>query len=223
MSFSDIFNEEIINGFVSDISTAQILSVLSIALILGLYIFMIYRLKTKSTFYAQDFNIVLAALPIVTSGIVLAMQSSVVISLGMVGALSIVRFRNAVKNSLDLLFLFWSISVGIVCGAGIFDIAIYVSATVTMIIFVLDLIPLAKKPMLLVINAKSPEDEVFISNLLKDLTSNYKIKSRSVSTSGLDLVVELRTKQEKRIIDECYKNKNIINANLLSYDGERKF
>lgn len=104
MTFEDVIKDSILNGFNSDISTADILVVLGISLILGLYVYEVYRLKSKSTFYSKDFNNTLACLPIVTSGIVLAMQSSVVISLGMVGALSIVRFRNAIKSSLDLLF-----------------------------------------------------------------------------------------------------------------------
>ena len=118
MSFRDVIKKSVLEGFVqSDIGTVAVLVTLGITTLLALYIYYIYRLSSRSAFYSRDFNKTLALMPVVTAAIVLAMQSSIVISLGMVGALSIVRFRNAVKDPMDLLFLFWSISVGIVCGA----------------------------------------------------------------------------------------------------------
>ena len=102
MSFNDVIKKSILEGFNIDISIEKIIVTLLFAVVLGIYVFFIYKFKSKKSFYSKDFNAVLAGLPIITSAIVLAMQSSIVISLGMVGALSIVRFRNAVKNPLDL-------------------------------------------------------------------------------------------------------------------------
>lgn len=222
MTFEDVIKDSILNGFNSDISTADILVVLGISLILGLYVYEVYRLKSKSTFYSKDFNNTLACLPIVTSGIVLAMQSSVVISLGMVGALSIVRFRNAIKSSLDLLFLFWSISIGIICGAGIFDIALIMSLVITILLFTLDLIPNKKASLLLVVNAKdvNAEDEIR-TTVNKYAKSN--IKSKNLNNSGIDMIFEIRTKNEKQLVNDLSTIEGVLNINLLAHDGERKF
>ncbi len=150
------------------------------------------------------------------------MQSSVVISLGMVGALSIVRFRNAIKSSLDLLFLFWSISIGIICGAGIFDIALIMSLVITILLFTLDLIPNKKASLLLVVNAKdvNAEDEIR-TTINKYAKSN--IKSKNLNNSGIDMIFEIRTKNEKQLVNDLSTIEGVLNINLLAHDGERKF
>ena len=115
-NFSDIFKKSFLEGFTGgDISTGRIAATLAVTALIALYIFVIYRVVTRKTFYSKTFNISLVALAVVTSAIILAMQSNLVISLGMVGALSIIRFRTAIKDPMDLVFLFWSISVGIRC------------------------------------------------------------------------------------------------------------
>ena len=114
MSFIDEIRVSILQGFETDITTTKIIVTLLFSFIIGVIIYFIYKYKTKSSFYSKDFNVTLIGLPVITAAIVLSMQVNIVVSLGMVGALSIVRFRNAVKNQLDLLFLFWSISVGII-------------------------------------------------------------------------------------------------------------
>ncbi len=117
MSFNDVIKNSVLEGFAStDITPAALAVVLGITTLLGVYLYVVYRLASRNAFYSRDFNKALALMPVITAAIVLAMQSSIVISLGMVGALSIVRFRNAVKDPMDLVFLFWSISIGIVAG-----------------------------------------------------------------------------------------------------------
>lgn len=111
------------------ITLENTIMVLGIACILACYIFVVYRLVTKKIFYSKSFNIALAVIAVVTAAIILAVQSSIVISLGMVGALSIVRFRTAVKEPMDLCFLFWSIAVGICCGARVMEVCIYLICT----------------------------------------------------------------------------------------------
>ena len=118
MSFRDIFKKSFLEGFASTvITTSTVVVALGIACALALYIFFVYRIVTRKTFYSKNFNISLAGVTVITTALILTMQSSVVLSLGMVGALSIVRFRTAIKDPMDLMFLFWSISVGIICGA----------------------------------------------------------------------------------------------------------
>ena len=220
MSFNDIIKSSILEGFDTDVSTEKIIVTLLFAIILGIYIFFVYKYKSKSSFYSKDFNAVLATLPIITAGIVLAMQSNLVISLGMVGALSIVRFRNAVKNSMDLLFLFWSISIGIICGASLYEIAIILSVATTILLFVMDLIPNKKKSLLLIINANNTNIEKKLIPIIKENTSSYTIKSRNISKDKVDLIVEVRSKNELELVNKCSKLKNIVSVNLLSHDGE---
>lgn len=177
MSFSDVIKKSVLEGFTqSDNGTVTIVVTLGVTSLIALYIYAIYRLASRSAFYNRDFNKTLALMPIVTAGIVLAMQSSIVISLGMVGALSIVRFRNAVKDSMDLLYLFWSIGVGIICGARLFEIAVVVSLAVTALIFLLDLVPAAKPPYLLVINSTDAEIDTALNQLLNRYAKGARIK-----------------------------------------------
>lgn len=136
MSTNDIIKKSILESFNSDITNTTIIISMVITILIALYIYAIYRLCSNKNFYSKDFNKTLAIMSVITAAIVLAMQSNLVISLGMVGALSIVRFRNAVKNPLDLLFLFWSISVGIICGASLYQVAIIMSLAVTILFII---------------------------------------------------------------------------------------
>ena len=223
MSIKDIIKDSFLEGFNTDITTAKIAVTFLVTAVIGIYIFFVYRFKSKSNLYSKDFNNVLAVLPVVTGAIVLSMQSNIIISLGMVGALSIVRFRNAVKSSLDLLFLFWSISIGIICGAGIYEIAIILSIVLTIVLLSFDYIPTRNGSLLLVVNADDINIENKLNKILKQYSKNYVIKSRSISKNNIDLIIELRSKEEKKIISELSKEEHILNVNLLSHDGERRF
>ena len=140
MTFKDIFKKSFLEGFAgSEINLTTIIVALAVASALALYIFLTYRIVTRKTFYSKNFNISLAGITVITAALILTMQSSVVLSLGMVGALSIVRFRTAIKDPMDLMFLFWSISVGIICGAGLAQIAVILSIVVTVGVFILDI------------------------------------------------------------------------------------
>ena len=168
MGFQDVFKKSFLEGFGGmDITTGKIAATLAVTILLALYIFFIYRLVTRKVFYSKSFNISLAALSMITAAIILAMQSNLVISLGMVGALSIVRFRTAIKDPMDLVFLFWSISVGIICGAGLFEVALITSVAVTVCILALDLLPVAKAPMMLVVNSTKMDGEEEILGVVK--------------------------------------------------------
>ena len=140
MNFNDAIKKSVLEGFsYADMSNAKIFTTLIITFLIAVYIFIVYKKVTKSAFYFKNFNISMAIISVVTAGIILAMQSSIVISLGMVGALSIVRFRTAIKDPMDLLFLFWSIGTGIICGAGLYKIAVILAVLVTIGLLILDL------------------------------------------------------------------------------------
>ncbi len=142
MTFKDAIRNNLFQGFSGiDMTGAEIIITMAVAFVLAMYLFTVYRIITRNSFYSKNYNITMAAISLVTCGIIMAMQSSLVISLGMVGALSIVRFRTAIKEPIDLLFLFWSIGTGIICGTGLYKIAVIVAACVTIAILVMKLIP----------------------------------------------------------------------------------
>lgn len=223
MSFNDAIKKSVLEGFsYSDLSTTKILTTLLITFLIAVYIFMVYKMVTRSAFYFKSFNISMAVISVVTAGIILAMQSSIVISLGMVGALSIVRFRTAIKDPMDLLFLFWSIGTGIICGAGLYKIAVILAVLVTVGILILDLMPIRVSPYLLIINAQSKENEDEITAVIKEMAGAYKMKSKNITSSGMDLILEVKTKKEKELLDRLSEMKGIIAVSLLEHDGEVK-
>ena len=224
MSFKDIFKKSFLEGFSgTEITAATIVVALVVASALALYIFLAYRVMTRKTFYSKNFNISLAGITVITAALILTMQSSVVLSLGMVGALSIVRFRTAIKDPMDLMFLFWSISVGIICGAGLAQVAIILSVVLTIGILVLDKFPVARAPMILVINASDIDVEADVTTVIAEYDKHYKVKSRNISEHTLDLVFELRTSQGGELVRRMMKVRCVTSASLLSHDGEVTF
>ena len=221
MGFQDILKKSFLEGFTSaEISTTSVVVVFAVTACLGLYIFGIYRIVSRRSFYSKSFNISLVALALVTAAIILAIQNSVVISLGMVGALSIVRFRAAIKEPMDLVFLFWAISVGIICGAGLFEIAVIASVAITVLILGLDMIPVAKAPLLLVVNAVDAQMDAVILDTIRKYTKSYTVKSHNVTKNGMDMIVELRVKEGQGLVKELAGMEKISMVSLLSHDGE---
>ena len=151
------------------------------------------------------------------------MQSSVVLSLGMVGALSIVRFRTAIKEPMDLMFLFWSISVGIICGAGLAQVAVILSVVMTLGILILDRLPVARAPMIFVVNADNFDAEDAVVETVRKYAKHYRIKSRNLAENSLDLVLELRTDEGGKLVREVMGLAGVTSASLLAHDGEVTF
>lgn len=221
MNFSDIFKKTFLEGYSSTEMTTDMVAVaLLLTAAIGLYIYLVYRIVTRRSFYSKSFNISLVALALITAAIILTIQSSVVISLGMVGALSIVRFRTAIKDPLDLVFLFWAISVGIICGAGLFEVAVTTSVMVTVLILILELLPVSKAPMLLVVNADSMDVETELIGIIRKFTRSYKVKSRNLTKSGMDMVLELRVKNGGGLVKEIGGMDAVHSVSLLSHNGE---
>ncbi|MBQ0110760.1 MAG: DUF4956 domain-containing protein, partial [Oscillospiraceae bacterium] len=181
MNFNDIFKKSFLNAiYTGDVSLNKIIVVIAVSCVFAAYIFLVYRLLTRKTFYNKNFNISLAANTVIVAAIIMTIQSSIVISLGMVGALSIVRFRTAIKDPMDLTFLFWSISVGIICGAGLPGIALVTSAVLTVGILILNAIPVAKTPLLLIINANNKGIREQIIKAVSENTKIYHIKAQTM-------------------------------------------
>ena len=224
MSFTDAIKKSVLEGFdAGNLTTSHIVVVLGVAVALGLFIYAVYRTTTKSGFYNRSFNKSLAVMPVITAGIMLAMQSNLVISLGMVGALSIVRFRNAVKDSGDLAYLFWSISMGIIAGAGLFEIAIVLSLCVTILVVVLDLLPTFKAPCILVVSADNTAEETAVMGIVKEFAPKAKIRSRNITKNGTEWIVEMQTKEEEKMVKAVAAAGGVISVNLMTHDGEVRF
>ncbi|MCI7036549.1 MAG: DUF4956 domain-containing protein [Treponema sp.] len=221
MSFKDVFKKSFLEGFTRyDATPENILIVFAISSFFALYIFFAYRILTRRTFYSKSFNISLPALVLITAGIILTIQSSVVVSLGMVGALSIVRFRTAVKDPMDLVFLFWAISTGIICGAGLAQIACVLCFVLTIVLVVFDKIPVGRSPKVLMVSGSSHDVEARVIDTLEKYCRFYSVKSRAFASSRIDMVVELRTNKESELIREIAGLENVTSSTLLAHDGE---
>lgn len=221
MNFKDVFKKSFLEGFTRyDATPENILIVFAISSFFALYIFFAYRILTRRTFYSKSFNISLPALVLITAGIILTIQSSVVVSLGMVGALSIVRFRTAVKDPMDLVFLFWAISTGIICGAGLAQIACVLCFVLTIVLVVFDRIPVGRSPKVLMVSGSSHDVEARVVDTLEKYCRFYSVKSRAFASSRIDMVVELRTNRESELIREIAGLENVTSSTLLAHDGE---
>ncbi|SKB87462.1 protein of unknown function [Lachnospiraceae bacterium] len=222
MNFSEIFKHSFLQGFSGqDIGTTQIVTALLITCAISVYIFFVYRAVTRKTFYSKNFNISLVAVAIITAAIILTIQSSLVVSLGMVGALSIVRFRTAVKEPMDLAFLFWAISIGIMCGAGMTEVAIISSLVLTVMIVLLEYVPVGKVPMILVVNMTNDDKtDADLENAIKNNSAFSKVKSRNITSAGVDVVYEVRTKDEKALAKAVAAVQGVYSSSVLQHDGE---
>ena len=219
-----IFRKSFLEGYASaDITVESVLIALAITFLIGIYIFFVYRVVTRKTFYSRNFNISLVGTALVTSAIIVTIQSSVVVSLGMVGALSIVRFRTAIKDPMDLMFLFWSISIGIICGAGFAVFAVLLSLVMTITVLGLDRLPVAKAPMILVINCTDIDAEEKVLEKVKDYVKHFSVKSRNLTSTTLDLTIELRTDAGGKLVRELIGLEGVSSAHLLQHDGEVTF
>jgi uncharacterized membrane protein YhiD involved in acid resistance len=220
MKFSDIFKSD----FLENLGTASIPSMILsmvLALLLGLFIYFVYRRSFKGVLYSSSFAITLVALTLVSTLVILAVSSNVVLSLGMVGALSIVRFRAAIKDPLDLAFLFWSIAVGIVLAAGMIPLAIIGSLVIGAVL----LIFVNRKPMdtpyILVITCADQAAETAVDKVLAGRVRRRAIKSKTVTPEMVELNYEVRLNAgDTSFINELAKMKGVKNTVLVSYSGD---
>lgn len=224
MGFADIFKKSFLEGFsAGELGFQEILVVLFITSCLALYIYLVYRVVTKRTFYSKNFNIALAMLAVITAAIILTIQFSIVVSLGMVGALSIVRFRTAIKDPMDLVFLFWSLSVGIICGAGLTEIAILTSLIVTIGIFLLDRMPVIRVPQILIVQMQDADKEEAVLEIVKKFSKYNKVKTRNLSGKTLHMIFEVRPAEESKMVRELGEIEGMTSVSLMEHDGEVTF
>ena len=224
MNFADIFKSSFVEGYTAgNLPTKAVAMIIIVTALIAAYIFITYRLVNKKSFYNKSFNASLPALAVITAAIILTIQSNIVISLGMVGALSIVRFRTAIKDPMDLVFLFWSISVGIMCGASCFTVAIITSIVVTLGILIAEWLPIAKAPQIVLVNSSNHKSEKEILEVIKKYSSLYKVKARNLTKDHLDMAIEVRVKEEGELVSSLVELESIISASLVTHDGEVTF
>ncbi len=204
-------------------SYQRMLFALLFASLLGLYIFFVYRMVSKESFYSKSFNISLPIITVLTAAIVVAMQANLVVSLGMVGALSIVRFRTALKDPMDLAFVFWGITTGIVSGTEIYGLAVITAIIVTIGIFALDHIDLKEAPRLLVVNGENQDFEADLNRILENKGIHYTVKSRNVNKNNLDIIYEIQTDKGERLVREIGAMHSVFNASILDHDGSLRY
>lgn len=224
MSFIDIFKKSFLEGYASvRIDVAQIVVCMVVTVLAASYIFLIYRAVNKNAFYNRNFNLSLIALSVITAAVILTIQSNIVISLGMVGALSIVRFRTAIKDPMDLVFLFWSISVGIICGAGFAVVAVVASIVITVIILLIDRTPSGVPAVILLVNTSDYGTEGQIMEIVEKHCGMSKVRARNLTKDRLNMTVEVKTEEGGRLVEELMDLPSVISASLVDHDGEVTF
>ena len=220
MSFNDIFKSSFLES-VSEFSVLDTLLGMVFALLIGLFIFVIYQKTLTGVMYSSGFALTLVGLSLVTTLVIMAVTSNVVLSLGMVGALSIVRFRTAIKEPVELVFLFWSLAAGIVIGAGMIPLAVIGSAIIGVILLLFANRKIHNKPYILVLSCVSEAAEQAALDLLGQCAAHYIVKSKTVTAGGIELTAELRTKDASTaFVNQISEITGVDSATLVSYNGE---
>ena len=220
MTFNDIFKSSFLEN-VSEFSILDALIGLAVALVIGLFIFIIYKKTLTGVLYSSGFALTLVGLSLVTTLVIMAVTSNVVLSLGMVGALSIVRFRTAIKEPVEIVFLFWSLAVGIVIGAGMIPLAVIGSAIIGVILLLFANRKIHNDPYILVTNCTDENAENAVMDILGKEAEHCVVKSKTVTTTGIELTAELCTKTASTAFGNAIAQlPGVETATLVSYNGE---
>ena len=220
MNFIETIEKAFLEGYAtSDLNITTMFLCVGFTAIIALYICLIYKLVIKNSFFDRSFHLSLFGLAIVTAMVILTIQSNIVVSLGMVGALSIVRFRTAIKNPMDLVFLFWSISVGIICGAGYAMIAVIGSVVLTIGIVVFSILPGERESLVLVVNS-STYIEKAILEVVDERCSSWKVRARSIGKGNINLAIEVITKSPRKLVEAISEIDHVTSTSLVEHDGD---
>lgn len=220
MSFNDIFKSSFLEN-VSSVSILDMVVALALAFAIGVFIFLVYKKTCQGVLYSSSFGVTLIALTMITTLVIMAVTSNVVLSLGMVGALSIVRFRAAIKEPMDIAFLFWAIAVGIVLAAGLIPLAVFGSVVIGVILLIFANRKTYVRPYIVVVTCTGHEAEGKVSQLLKSKTDRIAVKSKSAQKGSLELNIEVRLKDDNTdFVNELADMEGVNSAVLVSYNGE---
>lgn len=220
MNFSDIFKSSFLEN-VGSVSILDMIITLVLSFAIGLFIFMVYKKTYNGVMYSSSFGVTLIALTMITNVLILAVTSNVVLSLGMVGALSIVRFRTAIKEPLDIAFLFWSIAVGIILAAGFLPLAVIGSVVIGTVLLVFVNKKSHLNPYMVVVSCADYEAEMAIRDFLAKQVQKSVIKSKTAQKHSIELNIEVRMKDENTdFINILSEMKGVNSAVLVSYNGD---
>ena len=220
MSFSDIFKSSFLEN-VTAVSPLDMVLTILLAFGIGLFIFFVYKKTYQGVMYSSSFGVTLIALTMITSQVILAVTSNVVLSLGMVGALSIVRFRTAIKEPLDIAFLFWSIAAGIILAAGMIPLAVIGSVIIGLILLFFVNKKSHKNPYIIVLSCVNHESEQEAMKYVNAQVERFVIKSKSAQNGLVELNMEVRLKDDNTDFINALSAMNGVNsAVLVSYNGD---
>ena len=220
MTFNDIFSSSFLEN-VTAVSLLDMVIALVLSFCIGMFIYLIYKKTYAGVMYSSTFGVTLVALTMITTFVILAVTSNVVLSLGMVGALSIVRFRAAIKEPLDIAFLFWSIAAGIVLAAGMIPLAVIGSVIIGIIILIFANRKAHTNPYIVVLQCENHDSETKATDFLKEHTSKMNVKSKSVQKGAIELNLEIRLKDAATdFMNELADMDGVRNAVLVSYNGD---
>lgn len=220
MTFKDIINSDLVTN-TAEFSAVETLLSLFFAFAIGLFILLIYKKTFSGVMYSSGFALTMLGLSMVTTLVIMAVTSNIVLSLGMVGALSIVRFRAAIKEPLEIVFLFWSIAVGIIIGAGLIPLAVIGSVIVGVVLLIFANRKAHVNPYIIVLNCSDDEGE---KNALAEIQKNVEkfiVKTKTVNRNGIEVTAEIRMKDENTgFVNSLFALPGVDNAALVSYNGE---
>ena len=220
MTFNDIFKSNFLAN-VTAVTPLDMALTIVLAFCIGIFIFFVYKKTFSGVMYSSSFGVTLVALTMITSITILAVTSNVVLSLGMVGALSIVRFRTAIKEPLDIAFLFWSIAAGIILAAGLIPLAVIGSVVIGIILLIFTNRKAHVNPYILVVRCDSQASEADATNYIGQNTEKMVIKSKSVQKGSIELNFEVRLKNDNTsFINALSDMEGVSSAVLVSYNGD---
>jgi uncharacterized membrane protein YhiD involved in acid resistance len=220
MTFKDIFKSSFLEN-VTEFSAVDVLLAMAFAVVLGGFIYFIYKKTFQGVMYSTGFGITLVGLTMVTTLVILAVTSNVVLSLGMVGALSIVRFRAAIKEPFEIVFLFWALAVGIVVGAGMFLLAVMGSLIIGVFLVLFAQKKIGIHPYILVVSCTDSSAETAVMETVKSAVARLQVKAKTVSAHGTELSIEVTLKNEETaFVSALCAIDGVSTASLVTYNGQ---
>ncbi len=220
MTFQDIFKSSFLEK-AADFAVMDFVIALTLSFVLGLFIFFVYKKIYNGVMYSAGFGVSLMSMSMITTLVILAVTSNIVLSLGMVGALSIVRFRTAIKEPMDISFLFWAIAVGIVLGAGLIPLAVFGSLFIGLILWIFVNRRTSDHPYIMIIHCSGTDGERQSSDLLRQNVKKQVLKSKTVSKGAIEMTYEVRLKNgDCDFVNRISDLTGVVSAVLVSYNGD---
>ncbi|MCL2456002.1 MAG: DUF4956 domain-containing protein [Defluviitaleaceae bacterium] len=213
----DIFNNPA-HQILTELTPVDVIKTIFVAALCGILIFLTYRFFNRSVLYSENFNLLIIMLTVITAFIIITIGSNVILTLGMVGALSIVRFRAAVKDPLDVGFLFWGVASGLTAGAQLYWVALVGTSTIAALYILFTVMKFDKRAYLLIVRYGNDADDAVKEHLAK---INYKLKNKTVGAGFTEITVELKAKKNQTgFVDSLKQVKYVDNVVMVEYTGD---